>query len=279
MAVPTRAATLAATAGLFRSLAAGIIGAAVIVGVTPAQAQQPPSRPEARVIVNGEGSVTVQPDYAQIGAGVTTKAKTVKEATDANAKLMAAITAALRDSGIAQKDIQTSRFSVQPVYAPPQPNTEPKLSGFSVSNQLSITIRQIATVGTILDRVIAAGATDVGGVEFLHSDLSKALDQAREAAVADARRKAELYARAAGLELGRVMWITEDPSFAPPVQMKALRAAGGLGARCRLPPARTHYASRSPLVSVPASKSFARAGAPAQAAQYRVVTRVSLGAI
>ena len=149
---------------------------------------------------------------------------------------MAAITAALRDSGIAQKDIQTSRFSVQPVYAPPQPNTEPKLSGFSVSNQLSITIRQIATVGTILDRVIAAGATDVGGVEFLHSDLSKALDQAREAAVADARRKAELYARAAGLELGRVVWITEDPSFAPPGQMKAMRAAGGLaspGADCR----------------------------------------------
>ncbi len=229
MAVPTRAATLAATAGLFRSLAAGVIGAAVtFVGVMPAQAQQPPPRPEARVIVSGEGSVTVQPDYAQIAAGVTTKAKTVKEATDANAKLIAAITAALRDSGIAQKDIQTSRFSVQPVYAPPQPNTEPKFSGFSVSNQITITIHQIATVGTILDRVIAAGATDVGGVEFLHSDLSKALDQAREAAVADARRKAELYAHAAGLELGRVVWITEDPSYAPPGQMKALRAAGGL---------------------------------------------------
>ena len=237
MAVPTRAATLAATAGLFRSLAAGVIGAAVIfVGVMPAQAQQPPPRPEARVIVNGEGSVTVQPDYAQIGAGVTTKAKTVKEATDANAKLMAAITAALRDSGIAQKDIQTSRFSVQPVYAPPQPNTEPKLSGFSVSNQLSITIRQIATVGTILDRVIAAGATDVGGVEFLHSDLSKALDQAREAAVADARRKAELYARAAGLELGRVVWITEDPSYAPPGSDEGAarrRRIGSRGADCR----------------------------------------------
>ncbi len=141
---------------------------------------------------------------------------------------MAAITAALWDSGIAQKDIQTSRFSVQPVYAPPQPNTEPKLSGFSVSNQLSVTIRQIAAVGTVLDRLIAAGATDLGGVEFLHSDLSKALDQAREAAVADARRKAELYARAAGLELGRVAWITEEPSFAPTATMKALRAAGAM---------------------------------------------------
>ncbi len=229
MAVPTRAATLAATAGLFRSLAAGVIAAAIIfLEVVPAQAQQPPSRPEARVIVNGEGSVPVPPDYAQLRTGVTTRAKPVKAATAATANLMAAVTAALRDSGIAQKDIQTSHFSVQPVYAPPQPNAEPKLSGFSVSNQLSVTIRQIATVGAILDRVIAAGATDVGGVEFLHSDLSKALDQAREAAVGDARRKAELYARAAGLELGRVVWITEDPSFAQPGQMKVLRAAGGL---------------------------------------------------
>ena len=215
MAMRIRAATLASMAGLFRALSFSAIGGAVIFpGVMQAHAQQQPSRPETRVIVNGEGSVSVQPDYAQIRAGVTTKAKTVKEATEANTKLMGAVTAALRDSGIEQKDIQTSHFSVQPVYASPQPNTEPKLSGFSVSNQLSVTIRQIATVGTILDRVITAGATDVGGVEFLHSDLSRALDQAREAAVADARRKAELYARAAGLELGRVVWVTEDPGFA-----------------------------------------------------------------
>lgn len=231
MTLPACAETLAATASACRSLSFSAVGAvAVFLGVAQAYAQQLPSRPEARVIVNGEGSVTLQPDYAQIRAGVTTKAKTVKEATEVNTKLMGAITAALRDSGIEQKDIQTSHFSVQPVYVSSQPNTEPKLSGFSVSNQLSITIRQIATVGAALDRVIAAGATDVGGVEFLHSDLSKALDQAREAAVVDARRKAELYARAAGLELGRVVWITEDPGFALPGQMKAMRAAGGPGA-------------------------------------------------
>jgi uncharacterized protein len=231
MAVRARAATLAAMAGSFRSLAAGASCAAgVFLGLMQAQAQQPQSRAEARVIVSGDGSVTVQPDYAQIRTGVTTRARTVKEAADANTKLMGAVTAALRDSGIEQKDIQTSHFSVQPVYAPAQPNTEPRLSGFSVSNQLSVAIRQIAAVGTILDRLIAAGATDLGGVEFLHSDLSKALDQAREAAVADARRKAQLYARAAGLELGRVAWLTEDPSFAPPGGMKTLRAAGGLGA-------------------------------------------------
>jgi uncharacterized protein YggE len=166
----------------------------------------------------------VAPDYAQIRSGVTTRAKTVKEATDANSKLMAAVTAALLESGIAQKDIQTSRFSIQPVYAPQEPRTEPKLAGYSVSNQVSVTIRQIGKVGEILDRLVTAGATDAGNIAFLVSDPSKALDQAREAAIADARRKAEVYARASGLRLGRVEWITEDTGSAPPVPARVLAA-------------------------------------------------------
>jgi uncharacterized protein len=198
---------------------------AAAVCALPAAAQQTSSQPEARIIVIGEGSVGLSPDYAQISAGVTSKAKTAKEATDSNTKLISAIAAMLLDSGIAQMDIRTSRFSVQPVYAPPQPNTEPKLVGFSVSNQLSVTIRQIATVGDMLDRLIGVGATDVGGIQFLHNDTSKALDQAREAAVADARRKAEIYAQASGLSLGRVAWITEDSGFAPPVGMAMMRDA------------------------------------------------------
>ena len=185
-------------------------------------AQQP--MPEARVIVIGDGSVSVAPDYARLSGGVTTRAKTVKEATDANSKLMNVVTAALLDSGIAQQDIQTSRFSIQPVYAPPQPQTEPRLTGYSVSNQVSVTVRQIAKLGETLDRMVAAGATDIGNVAFLIADPSKALDQAREAALADARRKAELYARASGLTLGGVAWISEDSSYAPPVPMAAMRA-------------------------------------------------------
>jgi uncharacterized protein YggE len=137
---------------------------------------------------------------------------------------MAAVTAALLESGIAQKDIQTSRFSIQPVYAPQEPRTEPKLAGYSVSNQVSVTIRQIGKVGEILDRLVTAGATDAGNIAFLVSDPSKALDQAREAAIADARRKAEVYARASGLRLGRVEWITEDTGSAPPVPTRVLAA-------------------------------------------------------
>jgi uncharacterized protein YggE len=186
--------------------------------VGPARAQQSQSERPANIVVAGEGSISVAPDYAEITAGVTTKAKTAKEAIDANSKLMTAVMAALLDAGIAKKDIQTSQFSVQPVYTT-QGNTEPKLTGFSASNQVAVTIRQIDKVGEIADRVVSAGATNIGNLAFLHSDMSKLLDQARESAVADARRKAELYARASGVTLGRVVLINENSTYTPFTKM------------------------------------------------------------
>jgi uncharacterized protein YggE len=195
-----------------------------------AQAQQAHTAPEGRVIVTGEGDVAVAPDHVQLTSGVTTRAKSVKEATDTNSKVMAAVTAALLESGIEQKDIQTLRFSIQPVYASQEPRTEPKLSGYSVSNQVRVTIRQIGKIGEILDRVIAAGATDLGSIAFLVSNPSKALDQAREAAIADARRKAEVYTHASGLRLGQVKWIIEDTGVALPVPMRAQAGSASMAA-------------------------------------------------
>lgn len=198
-----------------------------LMAVAPAFAQTPSSNTAAqslpRIVVTGEGSVSAPPDYAEIRSGVTTRAKTAHEATDTNSKAMNTVIAALTDAGIAQKDIQTVQFTVQPVYAPAQPNTEPKLVGFSTSNTVLVKIRQLDKLGDILDRLVAAGATDVGSIELLHSDMSKALDRAREAAVGDARRKAELYARAAGVSLGAVAWITEDSGYAPMGPVRAMR--------------------------------------------------------
>jgi len=198
----------------------------------PVRAQQPlgpPPLPPARIIVTGSGSVTVAPDYAEIASGVTTQAKTAKEASDANAKVMAALNAALKTDGVAADDIQTLRFSVSPVYGPPQQNAPPKLVGFSVANELAIKVRQIGKVGAILDSLIQAGATDSGSVQFLHSNMSQVLDRARQAALADARRKAEIYAQSAGLKLGSVAWVTEVPASAPiPMAGRAYAAAGGV---------------------------------------------------
>jgi len=205
---------------------AALFAACALAAATPAQAQRqsPPPMPPARIVVSGEGSVSVPPDYAEITSGVTTQAKTAKEATDANSQQMAALDAVLQKAGIAQNDIQTARFTVAPVYGPPQANSVPKLVGYSVSNQLRVKVRQIAKVGEILDALIIAGATDAGSVQFLHSDISKALDQARQEAVADARRKAVVYAQSSGLKLGAVAWITEEPAYAPPMPMAAPRA-------------------------------------------------------
>jgi uncharacterized protein YggE len=201
---------------------------AVCLWSVPAQPQQLQCPPFAGVVVIGEGNVSVAPDYAQIGAGVTVRASTVREATDSTSKVMTAITAALLKAGVGPNDFQTSRFSVQPVYAPPETRTEPKLAGYSVSNQLNIKIRQISKVGDILDSLATAGATDIGSIAFLVSNPSKVLDQAREAAIADAQRKAAVYAHTSGLQLGQIEWITEDSGFAQPVPIQAQRASSAI---------------------------------------------------
>ncbi len=206
----------------------GIALIGLFAGVAGAQPQSSAAQaqaPEGRIVVIGEGSVSAPPDYAEIEGGVTTRGKTVKEASDANSKLMAAVSAALQDAGIVAKDIQTSRFSIQPVYTPADPHNEAKLSGYSVSNQVNVRIHDIGKAGDILDRLITAGVTNVGNIQFLHDNPSKLLDQAREAAVADAKRKAEIYAKASGIKLGSVIWITEEPAYVPPVPMMRMAAA------------------------------------------------------
>ena len=188
------------------------------------QAQQIQTHLDARIVVFGEGSVNVAPDHAQINSGVRTRAKTVKDGTEANSKVMAGIIAAMVKSGVPQKDIQTSRFSIQPAYAPAEPRVEQKLVGYNVSNQVRVTITQMDKIGEILDQLVAAGVTDVGNIVFLVSDISTALDEARKAAIADARRKAEVYAQASDLRLGRILWVTEDAGMSQPILMRAQSA-------------------------------------------------------
>jgi hypothetical protein len=200
---------------------ATLLTAALSIAAAQAQSADPKSPAEARVIVVGEGHVTVAPDYARLSSGVSTNAKTVKEASDSNSKVMAAIIATLVDAGIAKKDIQTAQFSIEPIYTSLSSKSTdssigaPKLSGFRVSNQVNLTIHEIGQAGDVLDRLVKAGATDVGNIVVLFSEQQKALDEAREAAVANARHKAELYAQASGVNLGRVAWITESSEVVP----------------------------------------------------------------
>jgi uncharacterized protein YggE len=164
------------------------------------------------------------PDAAVIRIGVTSSAKTAREASDANAKQMTSVMAAIKEAGIADRDVQTSRLSLQPQYDPNKSGTA-RLLGFQVTNQLTIKIRDIDKLPAILDRAIAAGANEMSGIEFIVSEQSKLLDQARDDAIADGRRKAELYAKAAGVRVGQVIAISEEGSSPPPRPMvQAMRA-------------------------------------------------------
>jgi uncharacterized protein YggE len=178
---------------------------------------------EKLVTVSGEATVAVPPDTAVIRIGVSSLEKTAREAGEANAKQMTAVLAAIKASGIAERDIQTSRVSLQPQYDPNKGGTA-RLTGFQANNQVTIRIRDIDNLPTVLDRAIAAGANEMSGVEFVVSEQSKLLDQARDEAIADARRKAELYAKAAGAKLGQVVSINEEGTPPQPRPMQAMRA-------------------------------------------------------
>lgn len=178
------------------------------------------------VTVGGEASIGAAPDSAVLRIGVSTQASTARDASAANAQKMASVLAALKESGIAEKDVQTAWLSLQPQYETGRPGA-PHVVGFQATNQLSVKARDIKALPAVLDRAVGAGATDISGIEFVVSEQSKLLDEARERAIADARRKADLYAKAAGAHLGQVIAIAEDNAFVParPMAGVALRAA------------------------------------------------------
>jgi uncharacterized protein len=178
---------------------------------------------EKLVTVTGEATVAVAPDAAMIRIGVSSQDKTAREASDANAKQMTAVLAAIKSNNIAERDIQTSRLSLQQ-YDPNKSGTA-RLTGFQATNQVTVRIRDIGNLAAVLDSAISAGANEMSGIEFIVSEQSKLLDRARDDAIADARRKAERYAKAAGSRLGHVVAISEEGSAPPPRPMQALRAS------------------------------------------------------
>lgn len=177
------------------------------------------------VTVTGEASVSVAPDIAVIRIGVSSLGKTAREASDANSQKMTTVLGAIKGSGIADKDVQTSRLTLQPQYDANKAGPA-RLLGFQVTNQVTVKIRDIDKLPNILDKAIGAGANEMSGIEFIVSEQSKLLDQARDEAIADARRKADLYAKAAGAKPGPVVAIVEEGASPPRPIAAAFRASG-----------------------------------------------------
>ena len=184
------------------------------------------------ISIEGKGEVSSAPDTASVTAGVTTEAKTARDALDANTKAMTELIATLKAAKIDDKDIQTSGFSVNPQYVYPERDASgntppPRITGYTVANGVTVKVRKLADLGTILDQIVTSGGNTINGVSFSVEDPAKLLDEARKAAFADAAEKARIYADAAGAGLGPVLSITEgnDDNGGPrPFALKAMAA-------------------------------------------------------
>ncbi|MDH7640663.1 SIMPL domain-containing protein [Sphingomonas oryzagri] len=180
-----------------------------------------------RLDVSADGQVTRAPDIVTVSAGVVTQASNAASAMAENAKRMAATVAALKRAGVADKDIRTASLSLQPQYRYTD-NQPPAITGYQASNSLTVTFRDIGRTGAILDALVAAGVNQIGGPDFALEHPDAALDEARVQAVQKARAKAEVYAKAAGLSIKRIVAIGESGGYSPqpprPMMMAMARA-------------------------------------------------------
>ena len=173
--------------------------------------------------ISADGTSTRIPDLAVIQAGVVTQAATAGDAMRQNSTRMATVLAALRRAGIAERDIQTSSVSLSPQYRYAQ-NEPPVITGYQASNQVTVRFRDIAKSGAILDALVKEGANNISGPNLTIDKPEAALDEARTAAVATARARAELYAKAAGLRVDRILSISESSAMpVPPRPMMMAR--------------------------------------------------------
>jgi uncharacterized protein len=206
------------------SLGFAVVAATLAAAPALAQTALPPA-----ISVTGEANVSVAPDQAQIDGGVTSDAKTAREASDANNAAMGKVLAALKGAGIEEKDYQTSRLSLQPQFAANyKPSERAGIVSFRASNRVTVKVRDVTKVASVIDVLVGAGANEIGGINFTVTQASKHLDEARAKAIADARRKAEIYAKAAGVTLGEPISISEEGAPVPTFRgkMAAPMAAG-----------------------------------------------------
>ena len=178
----------------------------------------------ATIIVTGTGTVEAAPDIATLSIGVTTQGETAAAAMAANAASVQAVMARLTASGVEARDMQTSNLSLFPVWSDPSVSA-PQATVFTASNQLTVRVRDLDTLGAVLDAAVTDGANTLNGLTFGLANPEPALDEARKQAVAAARVRAELLATAAGVTLGRIVTISEGGASTDPVPMFRVAAS------------------------------------------------------
>ena len=199
-----------------KSLLAAALLAAAIPATAGAQPVPTPPIAGTRLDVVATGEASRVPDLARISAGVVAVAPTASAALADNARRMATVRAALRRAGIADRDVQTSSVNLYPQYRQDQTaGSQPQITGYQATNEVTIRFRDIAAAGAILDALVAQGANQISGPTLEVSKPEEALDEARTRALAAARARAELYARATGKRVGRILSISEEGAAMP----------------------------------------------------------------
>jgi uncharacterized protein YggE len=214
-----------------KSIWLGLALCAAAPTAVAAQAVQAPMPGIAgtRLEVSATGEATRVPDLAIISAGVVTRQTTATAAIQENAARMERVLSALKRAGIAERDIQTSSINLNPEYRY-QDNRAPELVGYSASNQVSIRFHDIRNTGKILDALVAEGANQINGPTLTIDKPEAALDEARLKALANGRARADVYARALGRRVARIVSISESGGSYPvpppmPMMMEARNQA------------------------------------------------------
>jgi uncharacterized protein len=204
------------------AVAAMILGAFAGPLAAPLAAEDKPM--ERTVTVSASGIVSAEPDEAMIATGVTSEAKTAREALSKNSEAMKKVIADLKGKGIEAKDIQTTQFNIEPVYVYPKEGQPPVLNGYRAHNMVSVKVRNLDKLGDVLDQLVTAGSNQMNGITFDVSKAETLKDEARKAAIANALRRAKLYAAAAGADVGEIVQISEDVTFTGPQPMQYSKA-------------------------------------------------------
>ncbi len=198
-----------------------VLAIAGLASVLPALADMAPG---PRIVVTGEGENAVPPDVALLSLGVMNQAGTAREALDATNAGMSRVIAALKAQGVAPRDLQTGGLQIAPTYTytnNPDGTQKSDLTGYQVTNTLSVRVRDLGKTGEIIDRAVALGVNQGSGITFTNDDPASAVAEARKRAVADAIQKAKTLSQAAGVELGRVLEITDQNVAVSPMPISA----------------------------------------------------------
>lgn len=220
------------------SFLAGIAGMALLAMTLPLAAEDA-GAPRQVMSLTGNGKARAEPDMAIITLGVVREAETARAALSANNQAMNAVMATVTGAGIAQKDIQTSGFSISPKYHYPKRKTDgeqeaPRITGYTVSNTMSVAVRDLDRLGAVLDGVVSAGSNQINGISFDIAEPEPLHNEARKLATRDAIAKANLYAEAAGVKLDKIVSISEHitsilpPQPMPQARTMAMEAAQGV---------------------------------------------------